>query len=267
MFKPDDRIALAVSGGKDSVSLLHILKRIEEDFPESTLSAITVDEGIEGYRREAIEIARENCERLNIPIRIYSFKMIYGKTLDEVAEAAGERGELSVCSYCGVLRRKTLNVAAKDAGATKLALAHNLDDEVQSMVLSVIRGDLIGLARVRPVLERVEGFVQRVKPFCETPERETALYAYLKEIRFQSVPCPYLESSMRSDVRGFLNELEGKHSGIKYGLYRTFERIQGSLKELEGGRELEYCQVCGEPSSGKICRACESLSKLGLTEE
>lgn len=267
MFRPDDHIALALSGGKDSVSLLHVLRKIEEDFPKATLSAIVIDEGIEGYRKEGIEIARESCEKLNIPLHVYSFKEIYGRSLDEVAEASKDKGELSVCSYCGVLRRKALNVAAKDVEASKLALAHNLDDEAQSMVLSVLRGDLIGLARVRPVLERVEGFVQRVKPFCEMLERETAFYAYVKGIRFQRIPCPYLESSMRSDVRRFLNELEGKHSGIKYGLYRSFEKIQANLKGLEGRGRLEYCRICGEPSSGKICRACQSLKELGLTIE
>jgi len=241
------------------------LKRIEEDFPNAVLTAVTIDEGIEGYRGEAIEIARENCERLNVPLRIYSFKEIYGRRLDEIAEASKERGRLSICSYCGVLRRKALNLAAKDVRASKLALAHNLDDEAQSMVLSVIRGDLIGLARLRPVLEEVGRFIQRVKPLCETPERETAFYAYVKGIRFQSVPCPYLESSMRSDVRRFLNILEGRHSGIKHSVYRSFEKIQASLREFEEGRELEYCQICGEPSSGRICRACQSLKELGLT--
>ncbi|MCW4038881.1 MAG: TIGR00269 family protein [Candidatus Bathyarchaeota archaeon] len=264
MFRPDDHIALALSGGKDSVSLLQVLSTIEEDFPGSTLSAILIDEGIEGYRGEAIAIAEENCERLNVPLHVYSFKTIYGRSLDEVAEASKDRGSLSVCSYCGVLRRKALNVAAKAVKASKLALAHNLDDEVQSMVLSLLRGDLANLVGVKPVLEKVEGFVQRVKPFCEILEREIAFFAYVKDVRFQSIPCPYLESSMRSDVRRFVNVLEGKHAGITYGIAGSLRKIQGRLKGVDVRGELRQCQTCGEPSSGKVCRACQVLEELGL---
>lgn len=264
MFRPHDHIALALSGGKDSVSLLQVLSTIEEDFPRSTLSALLIDEGIEGYRGEAIAIAEENCERLNVPLHVYSFKTIYGRSLDEIAEASEDRGSLSVCSYCGVLRRKALNVAAKVVKASKLALAHNLDDEVQSMVLSLLRGDLANLVGVKPVLEKVEGFVQRVKPFCEILEREIAFYAYVKDVRFQSIPCPYLESSMRSDVRRFINVLEEKHAGITYGIARSLRKIQGSMKGVDERGELRQCQTCGEPSSGKVCRACQALKELGL---
>jgi len=91
MFRPDDHIVLALSGGKDSVSLLQVLSTIEEDFPQSTLSAILIDEGVEGYRREAIAIAKENCERLNVPLHIYSFKTIYGRSLDEIAKASKDK--------------------------------------------------------------------------------------------------------------------------------------------------------------------------------
>lgn len=264
MFRPDDHIVLALSGGKDSVSLLQVLSTIEEDFPQSTLSAILIDEGVEGYRREAIAIAKENCERLNVPLHIYSFKTIYGRSLDEIAKASKDKGSLSICSYCGVLRRKAMNVAAKAVKASKLVLAHNLDDEVQSIVLSLLRGDLAGLTGIKPVLEKVEGFVQRVKPFCEILEREIAFYAYIKDVRFQSLPCPYLESSMRSDVRRFVNVLEGKHAGITYSFSKSLKKIQGSLKGVDTRGDLRQCQTCGEPSSGKVCRACQTIEELGL---
>ena len=264
MFRPDDHIVLALSGGKDSVSLLQVLSTIEEDFPQSTLSAILIDEGVEGYRREAIAIAKENCERLNVPLHIYSFKTIYGRSLDEIAKASKNHGSLSICSYCGVLRRKAMNVAAKAVKASKLVLAHNLDDEVQSIVLSLLRGDLAGLTGIKPVLEKVEGFVQRVKPFCEILEREIAFYAYIKDVRFQSLPCPYLESSMRTDVRRFVNVLEGKHAGITYSFSKSLKKIQGSLKGVDTRGDLRKCQTCGEPSSGKVCRACQTIEELGL---
>ena len=265
MFRPHEHIAVALSGGKDSVSLLHVLVMIEEAFPHASVSAVLIDEGVEGYRQEAIEVAEESCAKLSVPLHIYSFRELYGRSLDEIAEASKGRGELSVCSYCGVLRRKALNVAAKDLHASKLALAHNLDDEAQSMVLSLLRGDLVGLARVRPVLEKVEGFVQRVKPFCEILEKEIAFYAQVTGVRFQRGPCPYKETSMRSDVRRFLNLLEDKHPGMTYGLYHSLRKIQANLEGLDAKEGLQLCQICGEPSSGTMCRACQSLNDLGLT--
>jgi tRNA(Ile)-lysidine synthase TilS/MesJ len=82
MFKPDDRIALALSGGKDSTSLLHMLSSIESNFPKAELIAITIDEGVSGYRPESIRIAKKNCDKLGIKHHVYSFKELYGYTLD-----------------------------------------------------------------------------------------------------------------------------------------------------------------------------------------
>src|SRR3990170_6660060 len=174
MLKTKDKIMVAVSGGKDSVTLLHILTRIERNFPEASILAVTVDEGIEGYRDDAIRIAEENCSKLGIEHVATSFKEKYGYKLDEIVKILQERKEknLSPCSYCGVLRRRALNAAARKAGANKLATAHNLDDETQTMILNIVHGDPLRIARVKPVLsDNCLGIVPRIKPFCEVPEK------------------------------------------------------------------------------------------------
>jgi len=263
MLRPTDKIAVAVSGGKDSVTLLHILSQIEEDFPKTKLTAITIDEGIHGYRSEAVKIARENCEKLNVEHKVISFKNLYSYELDDVVEITQELGELTPCSYCGVLRRKALNIAAKSIGATKLATAHNLDDETQTILLNIIHGDAVRIARVEPALEEgAGGFVQRVKPFCEIPENEVALYAYLKKIRFQTTPCPYRYEAMRGDIRVMLNKLEVKYPGVKFTIFRSMERLRPAIKSAVGKIELRECKNCGEPTIGNICKPCETLLKL-----
>lgn len=193
--------------------------------------------------------------------RVYSFKRLYGHTLDEVADAAKRMGRPFICSYCGVLRRKALNVAARDVGATKLATAHNLDDEVQSMMMNLLRGDIVRMSRRERDLSGDVGLVPRVKPLCEVPEREVALYAFLSKIRFQSLPCPYLETSLRSDVRRFMNVLDDEHPGMKFTVYRSFEKIKAQLRFSE---EHSYgrCKVCGEPTAGEVCMACQILKEL-----
>jgi len=262
MFNVDDKIAVAVSGGKDSLSLLHILAKIEGDFPKTSLCAITVDEGIEGYRDEAVKLATENCDRLGVQLGVVSFKDLYGYTLDEIVEKT-KGGKLTPCAYCGVLRRRAINVAAREAGADKVATAHNLDDEAQTFLLNIIHGDPLRTARSGPTLDLAEqGLVQRVKPLSEVLEKEVALYAYLNEISFQDVPCPYAGAALRNDVRSILNRLEEKHPGTKYTVYSSMEKIRQALEETMKTMPLKKCRNCGELTTKTTCKTCQILRKL-----
>jgi len=264
MFEFDDRIAVAVSGGKDSVSLLHILEKIERKFPKSSLVAVTIDEGIEGYRDEAIKIAEKNCGKLGVEHYVYSFKELFGYTLDEIVEIVKKKSlELTPCAYCGVLRRRALNIAAREVKADKLATAHSLDDEVQTILLNILHGDPLRLARAKPVTEEAhKKLVRRVKPFCEIPEKEIAFYAFLKKIEFQSNPCPYAATALRSDIRRILNRLEEKHPGTKFTIFHSIERIRPALETLAKKEKMQECKLCGEPSSTEICKVCEMLKEI-----
>ena len=265
MFEPKDKIMVAVSGGKDSVTLLHILTKIEKAFPDATLSAVTVDEGIKGYRDEALETANKNCGKLGVEHVVTSFKGMYGYTLDEIVNMIREGKEkgLTPCSYCGVLRRRALNTAAREAGVDKLATAHSLDDETQTMLLNIIHGDALRIARAKPVLTVIHPkLVQRVKPLCEVPEKETAFYAYLKRIEFQSIPCPYAQTALRNDVRTMLNRLEEKHAGTKFAIFRSVERIRPALEAMAEEAKLQNCRKCGEPTVGELCKPCQMLQEL-----
>lgn len=264
MLRPDDTIAVAVSGGKDSVSLLHILSRIERDFQGARIFAITINEGISGYRPEALKIARKTCEQLGVKQRVLSFRKLYGYELDEIVRIKDVRERLTPCSYCGVLRRKALNVAAKEVGASKLATAHNLDDEVQTIFLNIVHGDVMRIARVEPAIESVPKFVQRIKPLCEVPENEVALYAYLKKTESQTTPCPYMYTSMRNTIRSTLNRLEVSYPSVKFTVFRAIEKIRPTLKMATVKVKLRNCAICGEPTVSKICKPCDTLQKLEL---
>jgi uncharacterized protein (TIGR00269 family) len=257
MLTFEDHIAVAVSGGKDSVTLLRVLRKIEKRFPKATLTAVTVDEGIKGYRAEAIELARESCNELEVNHLVVSFRRLFGKTLDQIVRS---KRDLSPCSYCGVLRRRAIHVAAKEVKATKIATAHNLDDEVQTILLNIFHGDVNRIARVEPVLIDPSGrFLQRVKPLCEIPEKEVALYAHLAGIKFQTRPCPYLETALRNDIRDMLNRVEEHHPGTKFTIFRSVERLRNSLKASLTSAELRNCLRCGEPTTGTICEVCKML--------
>jgi len=267
MLEHDDRLAIAVSGGKDSLSLLHILARIERKFPKASLVAVSIDEGIKGYRDKALEIAAENCKKLSVEHHIVSFKELYGCTQDEIVRRLKKEGktELTPCAYCGVLRRKALNIVAREVKADKVATAHTLDDETQTILLNILHGDPLRIAREKPVTDDVHPkLVQRIKPFCRIPERETTLYAYIKELRFQDMPCPYASEAMRNDIRLFLNRMEHKHSGTKFTMFKSIEKIRPAIAKIVRKEELNECNKCGEPTTERICKACQMLQQLKM---
>jgi len=262
MLNFDDHLAVAVSGGKDSLSLLHILAKMKRSRPKTNLTAVTVDEGITGYRDEALEIAAANCKKLKIPHYVISFKELYGFTLDEMIFRVRKKGqtELTACAYCGVLRRKAINAGARHVKATKIATAHTLDDEVQTVLMNIFHGDIARLAKEKPVTNEVNQlFVQKIKPFCEIPEKESALYAYVKKIQFQDTPCPYATEALRNDVRGMLNRMEEKHTGTKFTVFKALERLRPALEETAKKEDFKVCVECGEPSALDLCKACELL--------
>ena len=269
MLRYDDKIAIGVSGGKDSMALLYILTKLEKSFPKAKLVAITVDEGIRGYRDEALKVTEKSCRRLGVEWIVTSFKQSFGYTLDEIVGILSEREKrgkgLTPCAYCGVLRRRALNSTVRSLGATKLATAHNLDDETQTILLNILHGDPLRLAKVRPVsIQANSSFVCRIKPFCEVPERETTFYAYLRGIEFQNIPCPYSTAALRNDIRTMLNRMEEKHSGLKYTVYRSAEKLRSPIENVMKMERLRNCTTCGEPTIQETCQPCKMLRNLGL---
>lgn len=260
MLKRNDTVAVALSGGKDSVTLLRILWKLERRFPPARLIGLTVDEGISGYRDEAISISREVCDLLKIEHVVVSFDELFGITMDDVAS---RQNELQPCSYCGVLRRKALNEGARRAGATKLATAHNLDDEAQTGLLNVMHGDVERILQASQTTAKAPvSFIPRIKPLAEVPERETTLYAYASGAPFQTLPCPHGRDALRGDIRVMLNRLELRHPGLKHTISRSVER----LSETAGGtikrRAFRACKICSDPTPNDICEACLMLRTL-----
>ena len=257
LFNPFDKIAVAVSGGKDSLTLLQVLEKIEREYPKSSLIAVGVDEGIPGYRDEALKIAEKFASKLGVPFHRTSFKELYGFTLKELEEKGILRKlHLHTCSVCGVLRRKALTKAAREVGATVIATAHTLDDVVQTYFLNMLRGD----TRLQPVGVRreVEGVIPRAAPFRLIPQREVIFYAYLKRIPFQTTSCPHASKAMRNPIRRFLTEYDVMFPGSLYASLQAFEK---TLTKTDNQPE-NRCIICGEPTSRRICRACEIENRI-----
>ncbi|WXG40719.1 MAG: TIGR00269 family protein [Candidatus Freyarchaeum deiterrae] len=263
LLKRSDSIGIALSGGKDSVTLLHILHKIESVFPESKLSIIHIDEGISQYSEKNLKAVKENASELDIPLINASYRKIYGKTLDEIIKHAekSENKRLGACSYCGVLRRKALNKTAYEANVDCIATAHNLDDETQTIILNLLRGDLNRLVRNNPTPRKIHPkLVPRIKPLRTVPEKETTLYAFYKNLKHNSKPCPYATEAYRDDIRVFLNQIERKRPGTKYSILRLYDKLSPQITIDKNS--IQECAVCGEPSVEKTCKSCQLLEKI-----
>jgi uncharacterized protein (TIGR00269 family) len=259
MIEKGDTIALALSGGKDSTVLLYLLHRLFGNRPDLNIIAITIDEGIAGYRPETLRHAKEITSKLGIEHNIASFKDEYGFTLDQIVEKRSEKGP---CSYCGALRRYLLNKTAREKGATRLAVGHNLDDEAQTVLMNLLRGDAERMFRM--VQASVQpGLILRSKPLCDIPEREVALYAILKDLPVDFSECPYAYSAIRGEVRDMLNDFEVSHPGTKYAVLRSLEKLAESLRHNFPQQSLNTCNICGEPTAGDICQVCRLLGREG----
>jgi uncharacterized protein (TIGR00269 family) len=250
MLDFDSRIAIGVSGGKDSLSLLQIMEKIESEQPKSELIAISIDEGIQGYRDEALSLAKNATKKLNIEHVIFSFKDLFDTTMEQIAT---REKDMTPCSFCGVLRRRALNLAAKDVEADRLATGHTLDDMAQTTLLNILRGDIKKLDSYHPGGESVNGFVRRIKPLCEIPERETTFYAYLNNIEFQSIPCPFSDESMRTEIRRFLNRMELNHPSTLFTIFNGTIRLALTVETIGQSKK---CKFCGEPTLNETCRVC-----------
>lgn len=253
------KIAIAVSGGKDSIVVLHIINDIFSKRPSIELTAITVDEGIKGYRDKSIDYAKENCRLLGIKHFIISFKETIGKTMDEIAKKKNKIGD---CSYCGVFRRVCLNQKSKKLGVDKLVTGHNLDDMAQSILMNFTNGDLKKLARLGPHKKVQPGLVPRILPLRSIPEKEIALYAILKEIKFYDAECPYSTNALRGNFRDIIDTLEYQNPGTRHSILNSYESIKDNLLEKYPPANLKNCQVCGEPSSQVLCKSCILRKKI-----
>jgi uncharacterized protein (TIGR00269 family) len=251
MIIPHDRVAVALSGGKDSTALLLLLSRLLPLWEDVRLVAITIDEGIAGYREETIHSAEHLTSSLGIEHHVISFTELFGNSLDIFLTGR----ETQACSICGIMRKKALVAGARQAGATKLATGHNLDDEAQSVLMNVFRADLARLVRNSSV-DSSGKFIPRIKPLSRISEKEIATYLMLNDAWSELPECPYTRYAMRQEVRSMLSGFEYKHPGTMLHLIESKEKIERYGKGTVMSESLRSCRECGDPCSGDLCQVC-----------
>ncbi len=264
MFEGSRAVAVAVSGGKDSVALLHVLKGIgdEEGFE---VIGVHLNLGIGDFSRASEEAARRNMEMLGVRGVIVDVKGRYGFSVPEAVRSSRR----PACSTCGIVKRYALVEAAEDVGADTLATGHNLDDMAQFVLMGYQSGDVGGLSRLRPVVPATHYSLRSVKPLFLVYEWETEEYVRMRGLPVASVRCPLKDVTSGGLLRERLCEMEGDMPGFMMRLVQSFvDRIQPALADryLEQ-EEVGRCRICGRPTlrGRELCSFCALRARaLGL---
>lgn len=261
MFSRRDPVLVAVSGGKDSLSLWDVLWKLNY-----SVEGIYINLGIESeahYSDESERCARQFAETRGLKLHVVNIREEYGKTIPQFARQK-KWGQDRPCAVCGLAKRHIMNQAAQDLGFQVLVTAHNLDDEAAVLMLNTMNWQVEYLRRQAPVLEAGGGLPRKAKPFCRFYERESAAYALVNGIEYVEEECPHSVGSTQLYYKGILNRIESEHAGYKLSFYAGFlaarEKLFGEkvVKEVEAG---QACPRCGQPTdSGGLCAFCRMVT-------
>ena len=284
---PDDPQiwVIGLSGGKDSVVLTHILHETFEQDPRIELVALTIHEGIAGYRDKSLDASVDLAEDLGIEHVVASYDEEFDVRMDEVVETDPEN--MAACAYCGVFRRDLLSTYADEHDADKLLTGHHLDDEAETALMNFLEGNLDQIAKhfdasLGPfgegdgddggkggrsgVRAETESFVPRAKPLRDVPEKEVALYAQLKGLPVHMAECPHSSEAFRGEIQDLMLSLEENHPGTRHSIMAGYEELAAVIADDYGvGRgesDLADCEECGSPTTGEICRKCALVESI-----
>lgn len=260
---------IGLSGGKDSVVLTQILSDTFADDPRIDLRALSIHEGIEGYRDESLAAAETLTGRLELPHETISYEAELGVRMDEVVEDDPE--DMAACAYCGVFRRDLLSRNAEKLDADLLLTGHNLDDEAETAFMNFLEGDIEQMAThfdasLGPMDERslTDRHVPRAKPLRDVPEKEVALYARLQDLPAHISECPHAHTSFRGEIQSLLYDLEESHPGTRHSIMAGYERLARlAARSVDREQTYESCETCGSPTTGGRCRRCQLLDAVG----
>jgi len=271
MLNPKDKIIVGLSGGKDSISLLYILNKIQKKVYQSKpISALIIDEGIKNYRENSIKKAKEFCIKYGIEYNTISFKEKIGYTLDEIIKKKKNLPDYkNACNYCATIRRRLLNDGAKEFGGTVLALGHNLTDLAETYLMNILykRFHLIGNQYLfkEENVKLKQYFIKKIIPLLRVPEEEILIYANIKKFNYYPKHCPYREKDpiIRKRVLDFIQECKKYSPEIEFNLLNGFLELSDVLyKQFE--RNLYHsCQSCGYPcGNSQVCLYCSYLNEI-----
>ncbi len=253
MIGEGERVLVAVSGGKDSLGLWHLLHTLGYE-----ADGLYVGLGIGEYSDTSGAHARAFAQGHGWKLLEVDLRDTHGFDVPEGSRAA----KRTPCSACGLSKRHIFNQAAIDHGYDVLATGHNLDDEAAVLFGNVLRWETSYLGRQYPVLRAAPGFARKVKPLVRLGERELAAYCVLHGIDYIVEECPMAVGNRHLAYKEALNAIEERSPGSKGAFVAGyFDRAHARFAPdaLEEREELSPCVLCGAPTPGEA-RADEPAS-------
>jgi uncharacterized protein (TIGR00269 family) len=263
---------IGLSGGKDSVVLTSILAETFAEDPRIELAALTIHEGIEGYRDESLDAATELAGQLEITHETVSYADEFNLQMDDVVDKDPEN--MAPCAYCGVFRRDLLADYAEAFDADKLLTGHNLDDEAQTALMNFFEGDVAQMAKhfdasLGSFDERADTaeFVPRAKPLRDVPEKEVALYAHLADLPVHMAECPHSTEAYRGEIQELLLDMEERHPGTRHSIMAGYEELAelAARAYREDDQDIGECERCGNATTREVCRTCQLTEAVHAT--
>jgi uncharacterized protein (TIGR00269 family) len=253
MLAPDERVLVAVSGGKDSLALWDILLDLGYE-----ADGLVIGLGIGDYSAESTAFARDFAARRSATLVEIDLRAEHGVDVPTAAKATRR----APCSACGLSKRHLFDRAAIDGGYDAVATGHNLDDEAAVLFGNTLRWNTDYLARQRPVLPARDGFPRKIKPLVRLGEREMAAYCVVRGIDYIVEECPMAAGNKHLGYKEALNAIEATSPGAKHAFYHEFLAKAAEHFEADddaGARGA--CIRCGSPSANEICAFCTLLER------
>lgn len=269
MFTKNDRILVAVSGGKDSLALWDILYQLGYK-----TGGVYINLGIIGennYSKQSLQFVTNFASKRNLELHITDIGQQYGKSIPQITSLT-RRNKSKPCSICGLTKRHVMNTIANSFHYDVLVTGHNLDDEVSVLFNNTLSWQIDFLRRQSPVIPSKEGLPKKAKPLCRFYERETAAYTILSGIDYIEEECPFADGSTMIHNKNVLNQLEHNHAGVKLAFYLKFLTAKKILfPDIQSGYsptdQLHSCPSCGQPSPKEgVCSFCRLIEEIQIND-
>lgn len=251
MLEPDDRVLVAVSGGKDSLAVWDILRELGWQ-----ADGFYIGLGIGDYSDESRRYAERFAAARGLTLIVDDLLRDHGFDVPHGSRAA----KRAPCSACGLSKRHLFDDAARRGGYDAIVTGHNLDDEAAVLMGNTLHWQTDYLGRQMPHLPAANGFPKKVKPLVRLTERDTAAYCLLRGIDYLVDECPMAAGNKHLSYKAALNDIEVDSPGAKHAFYfgfldRAADRFAPTVEPTDEA-PVTPCERCGAPSSNGVCAFC-----------
>lgn len=251
----NEKILVALSGGKDSTVVAYLLHKFGYN-----IEGFHIDLKMGKYSENCLNAVEKLCKDLKIKLYVYDIRKEMGNSMCNIRLSVQSQSKNTIknCAICGVIKKWILNKEARRLNAKYIATGHHLDDESQTFLLNILKGSPELSANSGIISKNISDkkFIPRIKPLFYIPESEIKKYSLKMKLPVVYEKCPCAIDSYRIQVREFMRTLSDKQ---KENLMKNAEQIIEKIEKDD--KELRYCEICGEPCRGRICKMCSLLSK------